>query len=323
MMVVASLIFLLLIVNKQAPSVLCDNIGKDNIGKAPEILNLVSEFTEYAMHFPEAEYGKGKCFARDMLNGTHQAFTKSIDRCPDLHYTPRFLTTSQISWRARKTDENRKSIPENRTSDAHNDTARNNGRTDNVAEEEKSKEIIHKYLAFALLLPKHPFSTDLLRSLITAGPMFPSVTIVSGNGYDFKDMCRQYTVRSFPQLFFFKDGLLTGTYDGAHNVPEVVSRLAIWTNSLPKALPTVNSKVESFKYSGQQYHFWVPEAELFSFTIFGHKIVAKVPHVTEPIMGSMEFLVPYDLPIFILSGCFVLGRSIYFFSQRRQSSQLR
>ena len=319
MMMVASLIFLFVIINNQAPSVLCDNIGKDIVGKAPEVLKLVSEFTEYALYFPEAEYGKGKCFAKEILNVTHQAFTKSIDRCPNLLYTPRFLTTSQISWRARKTDENRKSSTENRTIDAHNDTAKNSERGDNVSEEEKSKEIIHKYLAFALLLPKHPFSTDLLRSLITAGPMFPSVTFVSGNGYDFKDMCRQYTVRSFPQLFFFKDGLLTGTYDGAHNIPEIVSRLALWTNTLPKALPTVRSKVDSFKYSGQQYHFWEPETALFSFTIFGHKIVAKVPHVTEPIMGSMELLVPYDLPIFIFSGCFVLGRSIYFFSQRKQS----
>lgn len=314
MVMVANLLFHLLIITTQAPSVFCENLSK-----IPDVLDLVSEFTKYAMYFAEAEYGAGKCFANEILNVTHTAFMKSIDRCPDMHYTPRFLTTSQISWKSRKTDENRKLNAENLDRDILSNATSSNSSINNVVNEEKSKEIIHKYLAFALLLPKHPFSTDLFRSLITAGPMFPSVTIVSGNGYDFKDMCRQYSVRSFPQLFFFRDGLLTGTYDGAHNIPEVASKLADWTGSLPKALPSVRPNINSFKYSGEQYHFWIPEKELFSFTILGQKFSAKVPYISEPIMGSMEPLMSYDLPIFIFSGCFVLMRSIYFLSQRKQN----
>ena len=68
----------------------------------------------------------------------------------------------------------------------------------------KTKDIIHKYLAFTVLLPKHPFSSDLLRALLVVGPMFPSVSFVTGTGYEFRDMCTQYNVRSFPQILFFK-----------------------------------------------------------------------------------------------------------------------
>ena len=161
--------------------------------------------------------------------------------------------------------------------------------------------------------------------------MFPSVTIVTGNGYDFTDMCRQYAVNSFPQLFFFKDGLLAGTYDGAHNTPEVASRLSKWTNSLPRTLPNFSKLSQSqptsvtykpYSYSAyplEKVYFRGPESLLFSFSLFGRIITARVPYATEPIVGSMEYLVQYEALIFIAAGCFVLGRFIFYLVRRHKT----
>ena len=307
-MPIALLAFFLLIVGRTTPPVYCASIED-----VPSELDLVLDFTHYSLYFQEQKASLEQCSLRDFQNSTYLAFSKSVDRCPDRHYSPRFLTASQISWKTTpwKADD----IWNAEWWKAGSARSLEDAGVENVPDEKKDNEIIHKYLAFALLLPKHPFSTDLLRSLINAGPMFPSVTVVSGNGYDFKEMCKQYNIRSFPQLIFFKDGLLFARYDGGHNTPEVASKLAQWTKSLPKALPTLRTGLA--KYSSEKTFFPPPETELFSFDLFGRHISAKVPYITEPIMGSMEYLMPYDTEVFILSGIFCVARLAYFLLVRK------
>lgn len=277
----------------------------------PASILQVSDFTHYNLYFADQASFIDRCFHGGIYNWTQIEFMSNIDRCPVQRYSPRFLTTSQISWKDR---------PEKNTDESLSQAAQNfnnSNATDELpGNEKKTKEIIHKYLAVALLLPNQPFSTDLLRSLIIVGPMFPSVTIVSGNGYDFKEMLWKYNLRSFPQLFFFKDGLLSGTYKGAHSAPEVALKLAKWTKTLPKSYPKPLQSSPNYNYAQNRNdsgYSWAPETVLFVAKAFGIAITARVPYCTEPIMGNVEKAVAYDLLLFIFAGCFFLCRVLYFF----------
>lgn len=285
-------------------------------------LERVSDFTHYSLHFKESSRIVGRCHLDNLNNGTHQAFTKSIDRCSARNYSPRYLMTSQISWKSTQSE----SKDDASESINGSDSIGSKNATSNTTEKKKvEREIIHKYLAFALLLPQQPFSTDLLKSIISVGPMFPTVTIVSGSGYDFTELCRQYNVRSFPKLFFFKDGLLSGTYNGEYSAPEIASRLASWTQTLPKALPMPITRLPSHIFpedKNLRYYFWAPGSILFSSKIFGYKVIIRVPFCTEPIISNSKELVPYDSLVFVLSGLFVLIRFIqylYFFNSANVS----
>ena len=275
-------------------------------------LDRVSDFTHYSLHFKESSRTGTRCHLHDLNNGTHQAFTKSIDRCSARNYFPRYLTTSQISW---KSTQSESKDDASQPVDQRDSIGSNNSRGNSTEKKKVEREIIHKYLAFALLLPQQPFSTDLLRSLISVGPMFPTITIVSGSGYDFTELCRQYNVRSFPKLFFFKDGLLSGTYSGQYNAPEIASKLARWTQTLPKALPMPLMRLPSYSFpedKNLQYYFWAPGEILFSRKILGYNVVIRVPFCTEPIVSNAKELVPYDSLVFVLSGLFVIFRFIHY-----------
>lgn len=272
---------------------------------------LVEDFTQYNLYFKDI---KQKCFAGDINNGSEAAFVLSINRCPNMFYRPRYLTTSQVSWRLpppKKGHDLKSEIDENIDGTISNASNKSTEFFQKVVER---KEVVHKYLAFALLLQKHPFSTDLLLSLISVGPMFPSVNIVTGGGYDFKEMCSQYNIQSFPQLLFFKDGLLKKRYDGAYTPERVAAKFSNWTDSLPRSLPisteTVRKAIEN--QSDGKYYLWSPDTLLFSTTIFGLLIAAHVPYSSEPIMGTFDFLAPFDSVLFLLSGGFVLTRFLYF-----------
>jgi hypothetical protein len=158
----------------------------ETLVERPASLNLVSEFTQYSLYFGNNDYHVDKCHESDIFNSTQLDFFRSIDRCPIKNYFPPVLTTSQISWKSTAKKPDKSASREDRNNTMQNDNTAN----EDIKDEKNSKQRIHKYLAFALLLPKHPFSSDLFLSLMSAGPMFPSVTIVSANGYSFEEMCR-------------------------------------------------------------------------------------------------------------------------------------
>ena len=69
---------------------------------------------------------------------------------------------------------------------------------------------VHRHLIMALLLPNHPFSREVRKSLIIVAPMFPSIKVVVGNAYNFDDLVNKYSISSFPKVLFFKSGIYTG-----------------------------------------------------------------------------------------------------------------
>ena len=291
-------------------------ISTESFANGPAPLNLVSEFTQYSLYFGNRDSQVDKCHASDVLNSTQLKFLKSIDRCPIKNYYLPILTTSQISWKSTPKKNDKSASEADRHSAKQNDSSSIEASKD----DKSAKQRIHKYLAFALLLPKHPFSSDLLLSLMSTGPMFPSVTIVSANGYHFQDMCRQYNVKSFPQLFFFKDGLLIDTYKGVHSAPGVASKLANWTKTLPKALPIQVTDLGRQNYAwknNEKQYFWPPKTELFAGEVLGFPVSMRVPYSTEPIMGTFEHLVPFESLIFMLAGFYIVCRIIYFTMKER------
>jgi len=100
-----------------------------------------------------------------------------------------------------------------------------------------SHEVVHNFLLFGLLLPNHPFSSDLIAAITTVTPLFPEVNVVIGSAYEFSEFCSQYNVRAFPKLLFFKQGLLKHKYKRLHNPWELARELSRWTGSLPRGLP--------------------------------------------------------------------------------------
>lgn len=301
------------------------SICSEKLPEKSEAINLVAEFVQYKTFFREVNNNHVKCFADDIFNSTHSEFMRSLERCSNEKYRPRCLSTSQISWKSAPPKPEDNKIPYDKSKRITADEKDSNNTTpiSDAAVEKETKDIINKYLAFALLLPEHPFSSDLLSSLTAIGPMFPSVTIVTGDGYDFKEMCAQYNVQSFPKLIFFRDGLLNGTYDGAYSVPLLASTLARWTQSLPKSLPGSTRIFNLIKKSKTKNYFtWEPRSLIFSTFFFGIPISAHVPYSTEPIMGTIESLVPYDWFIFLLSGLFVFSRFGYFLWSRWYGQKL-
>jgi len=242
-------------------------------------------------------------------------FMGFVSFCIRTNYYPRTLSASQISWKSQKEAEPKpqdlraleailnSTLARNATDDpatiAAIAAAKAAVEAARLAKLNKSSDIIHEYLAFAILLPNHPFSSDLYYALATIAPLFPSVTVVVGNGYEFSEMCAQYNVRSFPKLLFFKKGILVGRYKKLFEPGKLGAQFAKWTNSLPIALPisrrslSVPIKTKNSELSLK--NFW---ATLEPWT----------PPPNEPIVGSVERLVSWDPIIFLLSGLYTILR---------------
>ena len=141
---------------------------------------------------------------------------KMLSKCVNPLYRPRVLSVSQISWKKAKKESSaknaKKSSVQNHTAPSSVDT----GLTSNVydtseAAEDHSNEIIHPYLVFALVLPHHPYSSQLIHSLQQISPLFSGVTTVIGSAPEFTSFCREYHIKSFPKVLFFKNGFLQGS----------------------------------------------------------------------------------------------------------------
>ena len=210
---------------------------------------VVKDFTHYHCYFPKTlsnnNYNKEiKLTHKQSRNTTQDWIDKLIDRCPNPHYYPRVVTSNQISWKKVERHAS-KSQPKNTTVDISH-TNDNNTDADKIDEIEDSNTVVHEYMAFALLIPHHPFSADLASALRIVMPMFPSIKLVVGNGHDFKSLCSQYGVSSFPQLLLFTKGLLRGKYHYDIKPHILAEELAVWTSSFPKALPNVSPAPPGF-----------------------------------------------------------------------------
>ena len=166
---------------------------------------IVRQFTSYALkhHIYEEDFKESSCPVEVTKNVTEILFESTIDRCVYMKYYPRHLYPKQVSWRRTK---GHGQYPKSSNGKFWNGTLSSGAHDEDHETEGKiyeSDEIVSEFLAFALLLPGHPFSSDLYLSIVTVAPMYPRVIFVIGNANEFTELCAQYGVRSFPKLLFF------------------------------------------------------------------------------------------------------------------------
>jgi len=243
-------------------------------------------------------------------------FMNNIDRCVRYKYSPRLLSSNQISWKSTKS---------NNSSYPNSDNNINNTTNNKL---NKTGEIIHDYLVFAMLIPKHPFSSDLYQAIKTVAPMYPKISFVIGDGFEFTEMCQQYNIRSFPKLLFFKKGILKGRYNKEHEAATLAAQLSVWTDSFPKAFPLRNRKQNSdniekyFKMLNYENLYdkilYLKEWKAITSIInmikknIDHNIKALSTSSMEPCVGIFD----YELYLIIISGLYTLLRFIHFYIYR-------
>jgi hypothetical protein len=288
---------------------------------------------------------------------------QQVDRSVNPKYFPRTLSTNQISWKSRA-----KSDPQNRNASAGalnctesvdnysteggacvngtwaakaNQSDNSNGSLPSTTsssavnssetslnDTRPTHEIIHRFLVFAVLLPQHLFSTDLLEALRIVTPLFPDVTVVIGSAHEFVEFCAQYNVRSFPKLLFFKQGMLKNKYRGNLNPWELAEQFSLWTELMPRAIPDpgppykwilptrVGAEVKAAPLPLGRFtpphigSFINRTTNVFSAnasigTRFWYMLYSRN---FEPFSATSEFLAKHDPKITLLCGVFVVSR---------------
>lgn len=176
-------------------------------------------------HFSEVENDSRQCDINQNSNFTAMLLESADLMCASPYYIPHFLSPSQVSFKKiyDSPGDNISSIGNY----SHNNTS--------SKPTNDSSGKIHEYLAFALLLPNHPFSQEMVDAILPIAPLFPSITIYFGYAYEFQDLCSQYGVYSFPKLLLFRNGLLTSKFERKRRPQAIAMEFSIWTNSLPIA----------------------------------------------------------------------------------------
>jgi hypothetical protein len=178
---------------------------------------------------------------------------------------------------------------------------------------EEVYHVEHDFLVFTLALPNHPFSIDMFQSLAIVAPMFPNLTITVGSGYEFNELCKQFSVHSYPKMLFFEKGVLKGRYNKNVYTPGVVAaQIARWMSvDAPKANPFGTFSTAdylSYSITGVLSHAMPNNFEQLM------RIVEEfdLGQPLEPIAGSVEWLSRYDKTIFFLSGLYWIVRMCTF-----------
>jgi hypothetical protein len=229
---------------------------------------LLRDFISFHVHFPSAAHANDDhdltCSLSSASNITQRFLESIVTSCTNLNYFPRFVTRQQISWKPRTDDSQKKtdgSTVKNTTTAA--EPSKNTTENATIAanpEEPSSKktEKIHSFLIFAIILPEHPFSIELLQLLSIISPLYPRITFIIGEIHEFKDLTNKYLVYSFPKLLLFKNGLFMNDYTlelngktihssndpskndyNYENLISLMNYLMIWTKSFPVSYPLV------------------------------------------------------------------------------------
>lgn len=250
--------------------------------------------------------------------------------CADPSYQPRVLFKNQISWKPRvDPNKSHQSLNKTNSSSSNGNTVSNGTGVDNNSTEvsDKNKEIIHDFLLFALLLPDHPFSEEVSDILSSVAPMYPHVTTVIGNAYEFPDICSKYLVHSFPKLLYFKAGIFSGFNEERLSASSLSGSIAKWTHSLPRTLPLSLGVKQSpdgrlATVPTETYvESWLPISSgsiqyinAFNFSLFKgvyHHLQIPVPRANmEPFLGSVEAYNNWNNFAFISAGVYAIVRLV-------------
>ena len=334
------------------------------LSKNPHKFEIVKDYVHYNLYFNENS-NQQTCVPGDsdhVNNATTSLFAEAIDMSPMLHYYPRVLSSTQVSFKrndqkhsnnppgnsSQEMPLNQSStVPDTDLSAAANITAFNTS-LDNMNVDNDKNDIIHEYLAIALVLPNHPFSRALVDSMRIVAPMYPSVTVYFGIATEFESLCNQYGVRSYPKLLLFHKGLLVDKHANVkgekYKPAKLAKRFSRWTNRLPRTdpvnLPHVRSKkktalrdqeqgmsttlaLQNITALAQVVQEWCGHAVMSQlFSELPHNTTNRATELTnshlnfgesiEPIVSFSEDAKAWDIPLYLLSSLYVGMRLLYF-----------
>jgi hypothetical protein len=80
------------------------------------------------------------------------------------------------------------------------------------SESTAGSEKLHNYLIFAIILPDHPFSIELVQIITVLAPLFPRVQFIIGEYSEFSDIMNKYLVTNYPAVLLFKNGIFMNQY---------------------------------------------------------------------------------------------------------------
>lgn len=249
------------------------------------------------------------CFEQDRLNISYDLLWNQLSLCVNTEYFPRQLSSSQISWKRLDPHENNSSEPNDSSIPGKDKSTSSQNITWSVS---KPKEVIHEYLVLALLLPKHPFSADMLEMIRNTAPLYPQVVFTVTNGLEMKEFCAQYNVHSFPKLLMFKKGMLMGKYAGPHRVLEFSVQMTVWTEAFPRAVPHEGRK-STWSANLTRSLPILSSPTSFSWNFLGLS-------ATEPIKAHLENAGLFENQLFIISCIYFVFRIVYFLYKRQRRS---
>jgi hypothetical protein len=285
-------------------------VHPDNRMASKQLSSITRAFTEYYLHYPSQLRDQLlTCFPHSQFNKTEQLLATSIHLCPNDKYHVRRVSRSQISWKQSTSD----GVTSNTTRSTSQD--RSQGRNKNT-----SSEKIHKYLSFSLILPNHPFSDMLEKTLSQVGPMFPQVAIIVGDAYDFADVATRYLVQSYPTTLMFKNGIFVGDYGEGLEVVDLAAQLAIWTRSLPQSTPPRHPAHTPLEQGFEVITISSPTHwSVSSFLPMYSNITIMLPVANlEPFQGTFANFLFLDRFFFLVCGLYVvlrLGRMLWSFNK--------
>ena len=291
-------------------------------------MSIVKDYVHYKLHFPD-EFDHDHSVCQPLLGSLHlqnktaALFDEAIDMCPAKAYSPRVLSSSQISFK-RTDDESvnaKSSMLPNETNSSLGDS--------NM---DSKKDVIHEYLAIALVLPQHPFSRALIDSMRIVAPMYPQVVVFFGIATEFQSLCSQYGVRSFPKLLLFHKGLLVDKHTNVngekYKPAKLAKRFSRWTNSLPRSNPVppmlkikqANEELISLQNITAFVDVlkdWLEAAFIAPFSLTNASRSDGAPRLNfgdsvEPVVSLSEHPKQMDVLIYVLCMIYVFSRMLFF-----------
>lgn len=239
---------------------------------------IVQSFVKYTVYFRGIE-NEGMCSRGSLHNITESTIYNNLSVCPNEKYRIRRILRSQISWKP--VDNQGK-----RGNSSHVD-AKNQG-----TNQTNNKDKVHNFLAFALLLPEHPFSKDMEIAMRQVAPMFPQISMIVGDAHEFADLSSKYLIHAYPALLFFKGGIYVGDFhEDKVNVADLAAYLSWWTRSFPRSIPntiTVKTVIRSPRS-------FMPAANM------------------EPFLGSISFYNELDRICYLAAAFYCCVRALQIF----------
>lgn len=303
--------------------------AKDSGPKGIALKQLIAEraerFTAYHSYFQSHKlHNRYQCLPQDHHNQTWLEVDAMIDSCPRGSYYPRHILRSHISWKPTNSSPKKPTPAANATTnDVANSTSGGESSTGNRTTEDANKtkdataddanndknDKVHDFLVLGLLMPDHPYSEEFFATLVSVGPMFPQVTFITGNAYEFQDIASKYSIDDFPTVLLFKNGLFQREYFN-RNPSKFAAHIAAWTKSLPRSLPGP-FRVPTSKRGLLSSHGTLRLPPYLSWLQPIFDVIPLPTPNLEPFIGSVAYHQEIELVVFVSATLYTLFRGLY------------